>query len=461
MRKSLISIILVLIVLLAISLVGCSKNDNNSKDIIGYWKNDTTLPGYEFIYTFNENGTGNYNSAGTDMPFQYVISGNKISIFYDGDDVPFDTEFEIKGNVLNVKDSNNEDVFYNRISENEAKSSSSKSDDVPVENSDIYENVIADYKNAVAEYDLEDIDSDSKLMENYPLVNSSIIMHIARYSDEGVKLTYAFYDVNKDGIDELLVGAGNSCGAIYSYNKNSDKLVKIHFLDTMERGNLSIYDNGIIITDGAGGAAIHYYEYGKISEGTTSYEELEAVIEEYVDGSEIPIYKKYDTEEVLDYKSLTEINDKYISNAKVIDNINFIELAKSKPTGTAGSNIPLKDNHDEAEYQIKLAFQDQIKKAFGDSVVDVKIYVEKIYTAEEEQEDEALKEKNLGPNEIAFEVKYELKPAEGTDVNALTAATGVYDEQTGWVKEKYNLGILRPTINEEALYRVTDVGTGW
>ena len=269
MRKSLISIVLVLIALLAISLVGCSKNDNNEKEIVGYWKNDTTLPGYEFIYTFNEDGTGNYNSAGTDMPFKYVISGKNISFFYDGVDVPFDTEFEINGNVLNVKDSNNEDVLYNRMSDNEAKA-----------------------------------------------LNSEVS---------------------------------------------------------------------------------------------------------------------------------TENND----------------IPKNEQTGTAGSNIPLKDNYEEAEYQIKDAFQYWIVKTYGDSVVDTRINVDKIYTAEEEQEIEALKEKNLGPNEIAFEVSYELKPADDADINALTAATGVYDEESGWIKEKFNLGILRPTINEEALYRVTDVGTGW
>ena len=46
----------------------------------------------------------------------------------------------------------------------------------------------------------------------------------------------------------------------------------------------------------------------------------------YVDGNEIPIYKKYDTEEVLDYKSLTEIDEKYISDAKTIENINVVEM---------------------------------------------------------------------------------------------------------------------------------------
>ena len=146
-----------------------------------------------------------------------------------------------------------------------------------------------------------------------------------------------------------------------------------------------------------------------------------------------------------------------------IDNseLEVVNVPKNEQIGTAGSNISLKDNLEEAEYQIKVAFQDWLVKSYGDSVFDARIYVEKIYTAEEEQQIEALKEKNLGANEVAFEVRYELKPSEGADINALTAATGVYDEETGWVKEKYNIGILRPTINEEALYRVTDVGTGW
>lgn len=141
--------------------------------------------------------------------------------------------------------------------------------------------------------------------------------------------------------------------------------------------------------------------------------------------------------------------------------LEVVDVPKDEQIGTAGSNIPLKDNFEEAEYQIKVAFQDWLVEAYGDSVFDARIYVEKIYTAEEEQEIDALKERNLGANEVAFEVKYELKPAEGADINMLTAATGEYDEESGWIKEKYNLGILRPNTEGEAKYKVTEVGTGW
>ena len=129
--------------------------------------------------------------------------------------------------------------------------------------------------------------------------------------------------------------------------------------------------------------------------------------------------------------------------------------------GYAGINIPLKDNYTEAEYQIKVAMQNLLKDSYGEEVFDARINVEKIYSAEDENEVEALKERNLGPNEVAFEVKYDIKPAQGVDPMKFTAATGDYDEESGWVKEKYNLGILRPTGEEDPAYKITDFGTGW
>ena len=135
------------------------------------------------------------------------------------------------------------------------------------------------------------------------------------------------------------------------------------------------------------------------------------------------------------------------------------DVPKSEQTGTAGSNIPLKDDQEEAKYQIEVAMQKLLEESYGDKITDARIYVEKIYTAEDEQADEALKEYNLGPDEVAFEVRYELHPAEGVDVNELMAATGEYDEESGWVIEKYNLGVLRPT--EDGSYAITDFGTGW
>ena len=135
------------------------------------------------------------------------------------------------------------------------------------------------------------------------------------------------------------------------------------------------------------------------------------------------------------------------------------DTTKTEETGTAGSNIPLKDNHDEAVAQVTAAMEKQLEEAYGDKIDDARINDVKIYTAEDEQANEALKDYNIGPDEVAFEVSYDLHPAEGADVNELMVANGEYDEESGWVTDKFNLGVLRPA--EDGTYTITDFGTGW
>ena len=68
-------------------------------------------------------------------------------------------------------------------------------------------------------------------------------------------------------------------------------------------------------------------------------------------------------------------------------------------------------------------------------------------------------------DEVAFEINYELRPSADTDPNELTAGTGEYDEESGWVINKSNLGILTPTNlaegEEGPKYKIRDFGTGW
>lgn len=135
------------------------------------------------------------------------------------------------------------------------------------------------------------------------------------------------------------------------------------------------------------------------------------------------------------------------------------DTPKSEQTGTAGSNIPLKDDAEAAEAQITTAMQDLLKESYGDKITDSKIFVEKIYSAEDEQALDVLKDYNLSSEEVAFEVRYELLPAEGVDLNELLVANGEFDEESGWIVEKYAVGVLRP--NGDGTYKITDFGTGW
>lgn len=152
-------------------------------------------------------------------------------------------------------------------------------------------------------------------------------------------------------------------------------------------------------------------------------------------------------------KIFEKLTDEYY-NAEPFE----FEIIGADKAGTAGSNIPLKDNAEEAEKQIKAAMLKLIEEIYGDSIVDARINVTKIYTAEEEQEFDALKQRKLGENEVAFELGYELKPAEDADIFSLTVPDGVYDEKTGWVTEIHRLGILCPDGDG---YTITDFGTGW
>lgn len=188
-------------------------------------------------------------------------------------------------------------------------------------NEEMYGKLIEDYQKALSEYDLENLDMDEAIEQKYQLVDPFLLAHITRYSANGTQLTYGFYDIDKNGIDELIVGASGSHGAIYSYDKTSHQPVKIFFQDTMERGTLLIYDNGVILSEGAGGAALHYYGYGKIAENGVTYEAIENIEEEYMDVNESPVYRDAKTGESLAYKSLEEINDKYLADSKVVESI--------------------------------------------------------------------------------------------------------------------------------------------
>ena len=114
MKKGFKGLLLILFLLVTVfTITACGKKKN---ELVGTWKNDTTIKGYEFIYTFNEDGTGKYDAAGNVMKFTYKVDGDKISFKYDGEDMAtWDTTFSVKGDTLNVKDSNNQDTLYKKV----------------------------------------------------------------------------------------------------------------------------------------------------------------------------------------------------------------------------------------------------------------------------------------------------------------------------------------------------------
>ena len=100
-------IVVSLLFVITFALTGCNSSKN---PIIGQWTSEMG----EFIYTFNEDGTGKYDSAGNIMEFTYTIESGKLSITYKGNTVPFETEYTIDGKKLIIKDSYGNDTIYNK-----------------------------------------------------------------------------------------------------------------------------------------------------------------------------------------------------------------------------------------------------------------------------------------------------------------------------------------------------------
>ena len=113
--KKIICVLLAML-LCCFAFAACGGSDGNSsggnaekkadpaKAIVGTWEYENG--GY--TYVFNNDGTGEY----VGKAFTYTVDGNKISILYDGNTAPFETEFSIEGNKLNVKDSLGDDTIY-------------------------------------------------------------------------------------------------------------------------------------------------------------------------------------------------------------------------------------------------------------------------------------------------------------------------------------------------------------
>ena len=146
---------------------------------------------------------------------------------------------------------------------------------------EIYKDVINNYKQAKEEFEKDDT---LAIEKKYPLVSEILISHAVRYKENNVEIAYTYYDIDNNGIKELILGIkltdSNKLipAAIYTHTSNYE-VKKLYYQNTIERGNLSIYDNGTLYSIGSGGAALHYYGFYKIASDGTSLETLENIRE--------------------------------------------------------------------------------------------------------------------------------------------------------------------------------------
>ena len=86
------------------------KADATDTGLVGSWEYESG----GFTYTFNEDGSGVYDMAGTKMKFTYTAENSILSITYEGSTEPMQLEYILSGDTLNVKDSGGNDTIYHR-----------------------------------------------------------------------------------------------------------------------------------------------------------------------------------------------------------------------------------------------------------------------------------------------------------------------------------------------------------
>ena len=124
-----------------------------------------------------------------------------------------------------------------------------------------------------------------------------------------------------------------------------------------------------------------------------------------------------------------------------------------------GSIKNIKENHEAAKYQIEIALQDYFKDIYGDKITNSRFNVTKIYTTKEEKQ-EPIKSLKLGKRDVAFEVTYQIQPADKINPDELITTDGEYDKELGWIKNINRIGILKYNDKNKS-YSIKNFGTGW
>ena len=179
----------------------------------------------------------------------------------------------------------------------------------------MYSQIINEYKTAMkdSEYDAED--------NKYNNVNSNIMKY---YHDEVSIISYAYYDINKDGTDELIIlnkpkGENTNYSIIDLFGYNGAKPVKLIDNESLgDRSKLEIFSNGVMYLNGSNSAfegilAFYTIQENGYSINTTNY------YYKYDDLGNITIYSDEYYAKKVDYSSINEIVNIYKADAEIIN----------------------------------------------------------------------------------------------------------------------------------------------
>ncbi len=98
------------------SVAPAAATESKGTGIVGTFRYvDAETPELTSSYTFNQDGTGQYELLGEKLDLTYKTNGNILSIMFAGQNVPMDVEYTVNAQALTMKDVNGNDVVYHRV----------------------------------------------------------------------------------------------------------------------------------------------------------------------------------------------------------------------------------------------------------------------------------------------------------------------------------------------------------
>ena len=196
-------------------------------------------------------------------------------------------------------------------------------DENKVSEDEKYSAIIEEYKSAMNDENYQEN------MEKYPNINAIMMNYYHNfkkgYYDGEMSFNYTYYDINKDGNNELVVVTNSptkesdNIADIYTYDGNKANMF-IHEGCLGERCSAAIYDNGIIYFEGSGGAAVHGYTIYKIGADGYSKETVKDYTVEYtdLDGKSFIVTNDI-TNQIENFLSIDELESSLIGSANKVD----------------------------------------------------------------------------------------------------------------------------------------------
>ena len=219
------------------------------------------------------------------------------------------------GKDSDKKDNNNENVVDKDIKENNLIDDDKK-----------YSSIISEYKEAIKDENFDDN------IDKYININTIMVSyyhkHINGVFSGSMSINYVYYDINKDGNNELIVFTNSddkngSIIDIYTSDGNNTNTFDAGCV-LGERCSATIYDNGIIYFYGSGGATVHGLTFYKIGNDGYTFEkekEFDVEVNNGVYSAELNGVKT-------EFKSDDEVIKSIVNSASKVDmfSLNYKEI---------------------------------------------------------------------------------------------------------------------------------------